>query len=1113
MWSSQQTQAESAMTSFMTDGGNDAPMNWQANMISTSMESPGDKEVFATLAKAERGTFELDNQREHERILSQEFTRESTSTYGSIDEDSPWYATRNAESKSDPTSNLPAGASSSTKSPVELKGISPTKKLRESHNIREIPTQNLFSNDILDNNHTTPYFVRFICHHLVTTRAVDQDKLLQILQSPDSCASSDSFWAAIEKHNDSVKRRPSKMGSRLWQAARRNFEGYTFKGQISFSPKQSGPVFCFKPAPVEAEKSCRFQRKFGADRFLYLTAPKFDNKLPGAGRFNIEEMEQVSKRWYEWLNNVHTFLGRQWQVFHIEPVKNKKTKIRRNEATHDKRIVLFATSGCSIETISIGTLLNWFIHFGRNASQSFCKIFERISLGLSRPTPTLVFLPSQVKSVRDIWSNGEAECTKFNDPKFKWQIVPEAQVMNDGCSLMSVGAAQQIWKRYREAMGIREVQALPSAFQGRIGGAKGMWIVSGESFSKDPKDLEVWIHVSDTQLKFQPHGADLLDESFDPLRLTFEVTNYSTAPCAHELHMAYIPILVDRGVPCDTIANMMTTQLNTDRAELLDVLTDPPRLHNWVHRNGAIISSGDNSWHTSLPVALEQKIKLMLESGFTPAKSPYLASTIEKFVQNKQVMKESSLRTPLGKSTYLFGIADPLGVLKSGEVHVQFSSRFTDEVTEESFLRLSNIDMLVSRQPACRHSDIQKVTATVHADLSHLYDVIVFSSRGQYPLAGKLQGGDYDGDKFWVCWDPNLVEPFLNAPAPVQDLNPLSYGIKVDKRRLSEVMSPDDPDSVNGLLREAFKFRSNPSMLGLVTTLLERLAYRDNKVYSPKLDQICDLHDLLVDAAKQGYSFTQTDLNVFQRERLKLQKILKIQAHTAAMKDCLGTTDVEAIAKLRQTDYNQNPNRVLDYLYFDVLRTHNIETAHCVKRVFSGVEKPDDTLLFPYQNLQEKKRSVIDKELHNLMDRLAELRSRWNTGFHKGVSTQEKNAHAEECYRTYQAMQPSQADAPEIKAWLEPYSGAETCSWKFVKASALYAKYPYAEKADFVFKMAGQELTELKARSFSRTRLVIASIYTIMKSTSRKAPTELEEDEEGFGSDEEFEAALEQIAI
>jgi hypothetical protein len=40
-----------------------------------------------------------------------------------------------------------------------------------------------------------------------------------------------------------------------------------------------------------------------------------------------------------------------------------------------------------------------------------------------------------------------------------------------------------------------------------------------------------------------------------------------------------------------------------------------------------------------------------------------------------------------------------------------------------------------------------QVEAVFKLPLRHLVDVVVFPSRGTFPLAGKLQGGDYDGDK------------------------------------------------------------------------------------------------------------------------------------------------------------------------------------------------------------------------------------------------------------------------------------------------------------------------------------------------------------------------------
>lgn len=42
-------------------------------------------------------------------------------------------------------------------------------------------------------------------------------------------------------------------------------------------------------------------------------------------------------------------------------------------------------------------------------------------------------------------------------------------------------------------------------------------------------------------------------------------------------------------------------------------------------------------------------------------------------------------------------------------------------------------------------------------ELSHLRNVIVFPRTGMRPIADQCSGGDLDGDKFFVCWDPKLM--------------------------------------------------------------------------------------------------------------------------------------------------------------------------------------------------------------------------------------------------------------------------------------------------------------------------------------------------------------------
>jgi hypothetical protein len=49
-------------------------------------------------------------------------------------------------------------------------------------------------------------------------------------------------------------------------------------------------------------------------------------------------------------------------------------------------------------------------------------------------------------------------------------------------------------------------------------------------------------------------------------------------------------------------------------------------------------------------------------------------------------------------------------------------------------------------------------------ELRHFTDVIVLSVKGPRRAADYLSGGDYDGDKGLVIWQPELVDPFENAP-------------------------------------------------------------------------------------------------------------------------------------------------------------------------------------------------------------------------------------------------------------------------------------------------------------------------------------------------------------
>lgn len=106
---------------------------------------------------------------------------------------------------------------------------------------------------------------------------------------------------------------------------------------------------------------------------------------------------------------------------------------------------------------------------------------------------------------------------------------------------------------------------VPTAFQARIGGAKGLWIVDtlGEKVSSQEK----WIEVTDQQLKYPWHTID--EVYADGQRMTFEVVNFSRPPRSATMNFQLMPILIDRGVP-ECIFTELVKEDMTEKAEQIE---------------------------------------------------------------------------------------------------------------------------------------------------------------------------------------------------------------------------------------------------------------------------------------------------------------------------------------------------------------------------------------------------------------------------------------------------------------------------------------------------------------------------------------------------------------
>ncbi|KAF2143357.1 uncharacterized protein K452DRAFT_357687 [Aplosporella prunicola CBS 121167] len=943
--------------------------------------------------------------------------------------------------------------------------ISPGKKM-EHHQIKNLTEQGLFVPDLTRKLKNKPFKLRWEFVRIALANGVDPEVLLPHDETHEDY---DTLWEYFSRH-PACHILPRKGQIDAWKAT--GTSDMKLKASLSVNSSNSGLLFELNPEPLRVEESCRFQRAFGGDRFLYLEIPPLNEKsMPN----HLKKQDgNLSERIQEWLLEPKDFLGRTWKVFHYEDVKKKKSLRRPTGEIGTRRVVLFAESGIDIPTKSVGELIHWFMPLHLNAQQTFAKAYARLSLGLTTTKPGLVFKPSQVRFVRDAVPDDTPEYDLYRDPDIEWPFGPiNQQVMNDGCARISVGAAMALWRSLRMS------GPLPSAYQGRIGGAKGVWMLSAPTDTQDPDHRGIWIEVTDSQLKFEAHKEDLHDSSFDPHRLTFDLHSWTDAVSSSSLYISFVPILENRGVPAETLQVQFRRWINDQNKKSEERTREV----------------GDIMWLASMPCSLHERVVYLLETGFSP-NAPVLAASVERLVAKSLKWLRQSARIPLAQCVYLKGVADPTGTLEPGEIHLYFSQSLSDDTSGEVFTFLDNRAVLVARNPALRRSDIQKVRASFKIGLTHLRDVVVFSSKGSFPLAGKLQGGDYDGDDFWVCWDPRLVQPFRNAPAPMDPPNPESYRIKVDKRKLRDVLPDSSPSSIDSFLKESFQFRERKTFLGVSTKLHEKVAYYENSIESENTNSLADIHHLLVDGPKGGLVYDEEDYELFQKG-LKLPKKVTGVNYQPAYKVAQKEDSVSKYnTKKSDGKIKYNPENIMDKLYFETIKPHTEETLEQLSAQLCQGAHYERALLEPYIQVHSSSDSEIELELERLTRCLVKVYDRWmqmsrvnKEGNHWGFEVDDADsfdAATLECHKLYKSIMPSNTRNATINGWTIQTKNNVAAEWDYIKASTLWKLY--SEKHSFVFYMAGRELSFLKCDSFENSRFVVQDVWASMKPRKIRKP-------------------------
>ncbi|KAL8772812.1 MAG: hypothetical protein Q9209_002157 [Squamulea sp. 1 TL-2023] len=409
---------------------------------------------------------------------------------------------------------------------------------------------------------------------------------------------------------------PERSSLVAWKQSERDFKGVALTGSLKFLEQPGDGVFEFKLNPLRLEPTYRLARKFGYDRFFVLSIPSMEPKhLPLHMRSDPKARESI----VDWLvHSEHAFLGRKWRAFYVKPESNRKAGLSTLVPLDDSkfRVYLFAESGYDF--------------------LADAKCGDKDPKALNHP-------PKERKKI------------------IEWLMPAKA---NREQRALKFFARLALAKAVTEALNL---DYTPSIFQGRIAGAKGVWIIDalGESIGSNG---DIWIEITDSQLKFDDGGKDNLHPDLE--RVTFEVLAFSRPLTEASLNFQLMTILVECKVPSKVFCDLLEADLTKKVADLEVAMQSGLAIRKWNQEVNPVSSeriAHGVEMQGGLPSALPEKINWFVEHGFEPHNCCRLKDLLYLAIAGYCNRLESRMNIGIPKSTYAFMIADPLAMLEEVE--------------------------------------------------------------------------------------------------------------------------------------------------------------------------------------------------------------------------------------------------------------------------------------------------------------------------------------------------------------------------------------------------------------------------------------------------------------
>ncbi|CAI5961352.1 unnamed protein product [Closterium sp. NIES-65] len=356
----------------------------------------------------------------------------------------------------------------------------------------------------------------------------------------------------------------------------------------------------------------------------------------------------------------------------------------------------------------------------------------------------------------------------------------------------------------------------------------GVKIVFPESLNVQPG---VKIVVRESMVKVTPDPALLQAREGGrgqgramPAVNKLEVNDTSKAPSEATFNRTLLLLLVACGVPQDLFLSLARRQC----ADAMALPSDRLAASKYILRSVNQSSASHGASYFMQPLQ-------MLASGI-PLSEPYLQDALHRRV-NKAAESLERGHLPAERSYYLMGVADPTASLLPDQVVVLLKD---GPVTGPC---------LMYRSPSLHPGHLRRMNAVHSPAIAALLPpsaryCVIFPVTGRRSVADTMSGGDLDGDKFMVCFHPQVTGAFKEVPPPARTVRG-----RVSAGRAPALLNPAELEGQ--LLGMWGRLASGHSVTGRAYNL--HASYLDE--HGPQheyCEQLMRIYERALDAPKTG---------------------------------------------------------------------------------------------------------------------------------------------------------------------------------------------------------------------------------------------------------------------